>query len=118
MVDADLEAIVGLQWDEGEMDCIAVCSLALSMMGMDEASIDLSACALTGLVGDLWVRVKNGYARGDVVLSSGEEGRLHTSAVYGNDARRVVSSARVIGGYTCRLSTIKNIIGVYRYVPR
>lgn len=60
-----------------------------------------------------WKRVSGQARLGDVVLSFSGDG-LHVSGVAATDPPLVVSSAQGYGVYAQRLSTVRDVEGIYR----
>lgn len=124
---ASFDDVIGLPYREasldaasGGLDCAGASLCVVSrILGPDAAR------ALTGaLTGerDEWRRVAvhegEPPAPGDLVLSNAEGGGLHVSAVLPGLPVAVLSSSQLLGVYRIRLSSVTNVIGVYRFEPR
>lgn len=102
-----------LELTSGALDCAGVVAEVLRRVLGEEAKAAFVA-QLTGSGSD-WILVPEGEAKlGDVVLSEGRDGS-HVSCVVSTGPTYALSSAYRLGTFATRLSSIKNLLGVYRY---
>lgn len=111
----DVSGMIGTPWVEGESHCLMMCADVLDRLGKPEAAESMRQCEPLNHASADWVEATAPYVAGDVVLSRGRNLRLHTSVFYDSSIARVLSSSEEVGAYTCRFSTVKNIISVYRH---
>lgn len=97
--------------EEGALDCFGA-TAEIVARAHGEAARDRFLALLKKPTHN-WIRVEGPAMLGDVVVSFAGDG-LHVSGVAATSPTLVVSAATGYGVYAQRLSTVRNVEGIYR----